>query len=472
MLTVQLDDCVCAPVELSFLAQTAAGLALMAPSSNTATCACVGCAANQVSYQNIWYFRTGTCANNPFINAISFQATDAATKFRVFTTRTNSVAAGTYFYGAGSSMKLTADSVTCFNAKFQPGYSNALIATQSATGELFVVLYCDTAAGCNFNWKIEGGCTAATVPPSVSGTAMDSCMSSCNPSGGTCRSGACSCASGFSGARCQTSPNPCASVNCGAHGSCSNGQCSCTDGYTGTTCSVAPQIAPGACPSGQTCTSGKCYTAGGFSTSTSCSCICSNGSMQPVSGATDCDDCTTRCAATSCQSGTSCSTSSSSSSPTATGATCAVSSTGSAPSSADAAAGTSTGAVAYDPTAWLGSYVARNCDTTKCCCATTVAITDSGSTYTVTGTGLQGGCGELTVVTQSFPVPTSNTVSYMFGGQSHTATLGDGIADVNNDAPACTGALTKEARNGARDLAPTWSLGAFLLLTAAAIHVF
>jgi hypothetical protein len=64
-------------------------------------------------------------------------------------------------------MKLTMDSVTCFDAAFQPGYTNALITTQCAADQLHVVLYCDTPAGCNFNWKVDGGCTAATVAPST-----------------------------------------------------------------------------------------------------------------------------------------------------------------------------------------------------------------------------------------------------------------------------------------------------------------
>ena len=34
--------------------------------------------------------------------------------------------------------------------------------------------------------------------------------------------------------------DPCANVNCGAHGSCNAGTCTCRDGYTGSNCQNAP----------------------------------------------------------------------------------------------------------------------------------------------------------------------------------------------------------------------------------------
>jgi len=156
---------------------------LRAPSSNLATCACDGCASGQsVGYQQIWYWRTGNCGTtNPFLNGISFRAADSATKFRVYTTRVASVAPATYFYGAGSSMKLTSDSVSCFNAAFRPGYDSSLILNAGGIGEVMVVLYCDSPSGCAFEWRVDGGCTSATVSNTVSGVQMDSCLASCNP---------------------------------------------------------------------------------------------------------------------------------------------------------------------------------------------------------------------------------------------------------------------------------------------------
>ena len=184
------------------LALDEGGLQLRAPSTNTATCACDGCTSrNSVGYQQVWFWRTGNCGTiNPHVNRFSLRSADSTTKFRVFTTRASSIAAGTFFYGAGSSMKLTADSVRCFNAAFQPGYSSALIANAGGIGELFVVLYCDAPGGCTFDWSFDGGCTAASVSATVLGVQMDSCLSSCNPQGGTCSGGICTCSSGWSGA--------------------------------------------------------------------------------------------------------------------------------------------------------------------------------------------------------------------------------------------------------------------------------
>ena len=422
----------------------------------------------------MWSWRTGDCGTtNPYINKVSIRSADAATKFRVFTTRSSSTATNTLFFGAASSMKLTADSVSCFNAPFQPGYTGALIAQG---GELVVALYCDAPGGCSFDWNIDGGCTAAAVLATATGVQMDSCLSSCNPQGSTCASGTCTCSGGWSGTRCQIAPlvDPCASVSCGAHGTCGgNGVCTCRDGYTGATCSVAPSTV--ACPSGQTCNNGQCFTAGGITATTSCSCICSNGSFQSQSNVADCTACASRCASSSCNNGQSCSSSSSYQGPTATGLSCSTAPTPSSAASSTASAFIpGAGAAAYDPTVWLGVWSAQGCDTASCCCAFSTTITDSGGYYQVKATDLQGVCGTTTSVASSFPTPTSSTVSYTFSGQGHTATMapsGASFDDTNSNAPQCSASLAKRgstnsgATNGPHQL---WML-AIVVGTALAL---
>jgi Thrombospondin type 1 domain len=108
---------------------------------------------------------------------------------------------------------------------------------------------------------------------------------------------------------------------------------------------------------------------------------------------------------------------------------------------------------AYDPTEWLGVWSARGCDASRCCCTLTTSITKSATddtTYLVTASDLTGGCGSSppTQIQGTFLVPTSNTIQYTFAGQNHTATLGNGIGDRNNDAPACSADLTKQQVNG------------------------
>ena len=53
----------------------------------------------------------------------------------------------------------------------------------------------------------------------------------------------CVCADGYSGASCETVLDPCAPVECGAHGACEGGACVCADGYTGDHCETAPSAA-------------------------------------------------------------------------------------------------------------------------------------------------------------------------------------------------------------------------------------
>ena len=53
---------------------------------------------------------------------------------------------------------------------------------------------------------------------------------------GSCSGGTCTCESGaYSGDHCQNY-DPCAGVDCGAHGSCSGGSCICESSYIGDRC--------------------------------------------------------------------------------------------------------------------------------------------------------------------------------------------------------------------------------------------
>jgi hypothetical protein len=302
------------------------------------------------------------------------------------------------------------------------------------------------------------GSTCSLPPPAT-------CTSVNCGTHGSCVAGTCSCTDGYTGSTCSLPPPAtCTNVNCGTHGSCVAGTCSCTDGYTGSTCSLPPPATSVTCPVGQTCTSGTCFTAGGFVSSVTCSCYCSDASLKPLTGATAtgcgamgvAGSCATLCAATSCTNGNSCQSSGSStySPPTATGATCSTtspvaSSTGSA-STPSGTTGPSTAATVYDPTVWLGTYtIAQGCDETRCCCAHTSTITASGTSYIITGTDLSGQCGtsppgSVQVVAAA---PTSDNVAYTVNGQGHTATRQSdgGIIDQNNADARCSATLTKSA---------------------------
>ena len=60
---------------------------------------------------------------------------------------------------------------------------------------------------------------------------------------GSCVSGTCECGDGYSGGMCEHLDNPCAPIQCGAHGRCNENtrKCECNDRYTGSTCEQAPK---------------------------------------------------------------------------------------------------------------------------------------------------------------------------------------------------------------------------------------
>jgi len=81
---------------------------------------------------------------------------------------------------------------------------------------------------------------------------------------------------------------------------------------------------------------------------------------------------------------------------------------------------------------------------------TSVSIAQSGSGYSVAGP-LDGQCGTNTYKSYSFSTPTSNTVSYVAEGETHTATRNPStgaINDVNARSSSCNGMLTKSGGGG------------------------
>ncbi len=54
--------------------------------------------------------------------------------------------------------------------------------------------------------------------------------------GGICQNDTCLCPLGYTGAHCETPPDPCASVTCQNGGTCNAGVCTCPTGYEGTYC--------------------------------------------------------------------------------------------------------------------------------------------------------------------------------------------------------------------------------------------
>ena len=58
---------------------------------------------------------------------------------------------------------------------------------------------------------------------------------------GSCVSGTCHCADGYSGGMCENVDDPCEAIDCGQHGHCVEGSCECTEKYTGSNCDQAPK---------------------------------------------------------------------------------------------------------------------------------------------------------------------------------------------------------------------------------------
>ena len=137
--------------------------------------------------------------------------------------------------------------------------------------------------------------------------------------------------------------------------------------------------------------------------------------------------------------------------------------------------------VAYDPTAWLGSYNAQGCNQDRCCCASAVSIQKGTSSYTVTASQLAGNCGTGTpsALTATFSVPTSNTVTYTLAGQRHTATLTTGVEpsiyDSNDADGACSATLTDDlfgnaAVHSASSMLP-FVVSTLMMAAVAAYHI-
>jgi hypothetical protein len=64
-------------------------------------------------------------------------------------------------------------------------------------------------------------------------------------------------------------PDPCANVQCGAHGVCVGGSCRCSNGYTGSSCSTAPAPA---------------FTASAFTACPSTDSVCRSSNAQTING--------------------------------------------------------------------------------------------------------------------------------------------------------------------------------------------
>jgi len=67
---------------------------------------------------------------------------------------------------------------------------------------------------------------------------LERCSLDCGEHG-ECEGGSCSCAPGWSGARCTVRE---CDPRCSAHGSCSNGTCLCTNGWNGKHCTLEGNI--------------------------------------------------------------------------------------------------------------------------------------------------------------------------------------------------------------------------------------
>jgi hypothetical protein len=106
----------------------------------------------------------------------------------------------------------------------------------------------DNQGGCPGGQKCSGGrCVSACTPTN----------NPCNGHG-TCQSGGtCACRDPWiqSGSTCV---DPCAGINCGAHGNCVGGSCKCTDNYSGNRCQTAPDPCANCTGFDVTCGSVRC----------------------------------------------------------------------------------------------------------------------------------------------------------------------------------------------------------------------
>ena len=215
---------------------------------------------------------------------------------------------------------------------------------------------------------------------------------------------------------------------------------------------AAPPTGSTPCAYSTSCTSGTCTIPAGF---TNLYISCSNGATPVTSNAPVC-----YCPAPTpvvngawsawgvCSSSCTQKRTCTNPAPSGGGAACTGPSTQTCSGGACTAA--SGGTTGYDPTVWLGTYaISGGCDQTQCCCAQTSTVTagSSGTTYIIMGTNLAGQCGSSppVSVTATTPTPTSNTASYVAGGQMHIVTRqGNGdLIDQNQGTAACSATLTK-----------------------------
>jgi hypothetical protein len=136
----------------------------------------------------------------------------------------------------------------------------------------------------------------------------------------------------------------------------------------------------------------------------------------------------------------------------------------------------------FDPKIWLGSYSARGCDSSQCCCAASIFIaeTTGKSTYLITASGFTGDCPAeaASFISVTTLLPRSNNITYTLVNQRHSAFMNAesiSVTDRNNDAPACSATLTKQkyALNSAAAVPQptTCMVLAALAATVAAIRI-
>ena len=81
--------------------------------------------------------------------------------------------------------------------------------------------------------------TGANAGTCSNGSCVSACAGVTCSGHGSCSGGTCTCTGGWTGANCQTAPDPCAGNNCSGHGTCSGGTCSCQSGWIGEQCQTA-----------------------------------------------------------------------------------------------------------------------------------------------------------------------------------------------------------------------------------------
>ncbi|MBS2018957.1 MAG: DNRLRE domain-containing protein [Deltaproteobacteria bacterium] len=140
---------------------------------------------------------------------------------------------------------------------------------------MLTVSYTTPDDHCAPNPCVQGTCAngqagyTCTCNPGFTGprcdTPIDNCASAPCKNGGTCTTSgatyACACAPGFSGTNCEINVDDCAARPCQNGGVCTDGvnafSCACPPGYTGETCgTLVDNCASNPCENGGTCTNG------------------------------------------------------------------------------------------------------------------------------------------------------------------------------------------------------------------------